>query len=143
CRARECEQPRCSMPYEREVIAALAAAQMASDVILGAYATFTAIPDAHASISTQADKDSQETILKHLQTAFPADAYVAEQDTPSLGGGAGPSGRSWVVDPIDGTRGFAQKNGEFSVMVGLIDGEDIVVGVVLEPVSWRVTYAVR
>ena len=42
--------------------------------------------------------------------------------------------RVWVVDPIDGTRGFARKNGEFSVMIGLtVDGRPVV-GVVLEPV---------
>ncbi len=50
--------------------------------------------------------------------------------------------RQWIVDPIDGTRGFAQKNGEFSVMIGLRDGERIVVGVVLEPAKQRLTYAV-
>jgi 3'(2'), 5'-bisphosphate nucleotidase len=48
-----------------------------------------------------------------------------------------------VVDPIDGTRGFARKNGEFSVMVGLIEGGRPVVGVVLEPVRGRATFAVH
>jgi 3'(2'), 5'-bisphosphate nucleotidase len=45
------------------------------------------------------------------------------------------------VDPIDGTRGFARKNGEFSVMIGLVEDDRVVVGVVAEPVLSRVTYA--
>src|SRR5262249_30290341 len=49
----------------------------------------------------------------------------------------------WIVDPIDGTRGFAKKNGEFSVMVAFVDGETVAVGVVLEPALGRVTHAVR
>ena len=49
--------------------------------------------------------------------------------------------RLWVVDPIDGTRGFARKNGEFSLMVAFVDGGRIGVGVVLEPAQERLTYA--
>jgi 3'(2'), 5'-bisphosphate nucleotidase len=51
--------------------------------------------------------------------------------------------RLWVVDPIDGTRGFAKKNGEFSVMVGFVADGLLALGVVLEPAPRRLTYAVR
>jgi len=47
------------------------------------------------------------------------------------------------VDPIDGTRGFARKNGEFSVMIGFVDNGEIGVGVVCQPAARRLTYAVR
>jgi 3'(2'), 5'-bisphosphate nucleotidase len=130
------------MPYERELEIALDAAEKAAEVIRAAYKDFKAIPDAPASISTQTDHDSQETILKILQAAFPADAFCAEENTPSLDR-ARKAPRTWVVDPIDGTRGFAQKNDEFSVMIGLIDGTSVVLGVVLEPALYRLTYAVR
>ncbi len=130
------------MPYEQELQAALKAATEAGRLILDAYQAFTPIPDAPASISTQADRDSQECILKLLQAAFPADACCAEESTPSLDRGR-TAPRTWVVDPIDGTRGFAQKNGEFSVMIGLVDRSEVVLGVVLEPASWRLTWAVR
>jgi 3'(2'), 5'-bisphosphate nucleotidase len=49
----------------------------------------------------------------------------------------------WIVDPIDGTRGFARKNGEFSVMIGFVENSQIGVGVVAEPAVGRLTYAVR
>jgi 3'(2'), 5'-bisphosphate nucleotidase len=45
------------------------------------------------------------------------------------------------VDPIDGTRGFAKKVGQFSVMIGLLVNGQPAVGVVAEPAQQRVTYA--
>jgi 3'(2'), 5'-bisphosphate nucleotidase len=51
--------------------------------------------------------------------------------------------RLWIVDPIDGTRGFARKNGEFSVMIAFVDAGTPAVGVVAEPAKQRLTYAVR
>ncbi|MBY0233147.1 MAG: 3'(2'),5'-bisphosphate nucleotidase CysQ [Gemmataceae bacterium] len=124
-----------------ELRAALECAARASARIMELYASFAAISDAPAEISTQADRDSQEIILQALCRAFPADAKVAEESTPTQEASPRAGRRLWIVDPIDGTRGFAQKNGEFSVMVALaVDGE-AVVGVVQEPALGRVTFA--
>lgn len=129
------------MDYTNEMREALAAADAASKYLAAEYAAFTAIPDAPAHISTHADRGAQEIILKHLHAAFPADGLVAEENTPTLALAPVGAARSWVVDPIDGTKGFAIKNGEFSVMIGLTVGDRPVVGVVLEPTKNRVTYA--
>src|SRR4051794_19017019 len=110
------------MTLERELQAALDAARTAAHRILALYKDFVAIPDARADISTQADRDAQELILQHMHRLFPDDGLCAEEQTPTLAtcrdrrADAAPLARTWVVDPIDGTRGFAQKNGEFSVM---------------------------
>jgi 3'(2'), 5'-bisphosphate nucleotidase len=130
------------MAYEKELAAALEAAEAAGGVILEAYSDFVAIPNARADISTEADRQAQETILAHLHQAFPGDALCAEEQTPTLAGAAHTGPRLWVVDPIDGTRGFAMKNGEFSVMVGFVEEGRIALGVVLEPAAGRLTYAV-
>ena len=74
---------------------------------------------------------------------FPDDALCAEEETPTLAAAAKEGPRLWVVDPIDGTRGFAQKNGEFSVMIGFVDHGRAAAGVVLEPALGRLTRAVR
>jgi 3'(2'), 5'-bisphosphate nucleotidase len=129
------------MAYEKELEVALQAADLARGVILDHYSRFIAIPDAKADISTQADRDSQETILKHLRLTFPADALVAEETTATLSGAPRSGPRLWIVDPIDGTRGFAKKNGEFSVMVALVDQGRLALGVVIEPANDRLTYA--
>jgi 3'(2'), 5'-bisphosphate nucleotidase len=131
------------MAYEKELAAALEAAQAAGRVILEAYEHFVAIPNARADISTEADRQAQETILQCLSRAFPGDALCAEEQTPTLAAAARTGPRLWVVDPIDGTRGFAMKNGEFSVMVGFVEGGRVALGVVLEPAARRLTYAVR
>jgi 3'(2'), 5'-bisphosphate nucleotidase len=129
------------MPYQHELQAALEAARQAGRVILDAYTHFQAIPNAPIDISTEADRQAQETILTHLKKQFPSDALCAEEQTPALAGVSSVGSRLWVVDPIDGTRGFARKNGEFSVMVAFVEDGRIGVGVVLEPAKGRCTYA--
>ncbi|MFL5242456.1 MAG: 3'(2'),5'-bisphosphate nucleotidase CysQ [Gemmataceae bacterium] len=134
---------RMPMPYERELQTALEAVRLAGSLILDYYASFTAIPDARADISTQADRDSQEMIIRHILGSFPTDSLCAEENTPMLERVAHTGSRLWIVDPIDGTRGFARKNGEFSVMVAFVDNGQIAVGAVFEPVPSRLTYAVK
>jgi 3'(2'), 5'-bisphosphate nucleotidase len=131
------------MPYKRELNAALDAADNAGTVIMDLYARFEVIADAPASITTAADRESQDVILRRLSAVFPGDAFRAEEGTPALAGLTHVGPRLWVIDPIDGTRGFARKNGEFSVMVALVEGGEAVVGVVLEPANGRCTYAAR
>ncbi len=129
------------MTQPRELQAALEAARQAERVVLEAYTRFQAIPDAPIDISTEADRQAQETILSYLKRVFPGDALCAEERTPSLEGVASVGSRLWVVDPIDGTRGFARKNGEFSVMIAFVAGGRLAVGVVAEPAKRRLTYA--
>ena len=128
---------------DTELQAALQAARRAGAIIVDAYQRFVVIPDARADISTEADRQSQETILNYLHQRFPTDALCAEEQTPTLAGAAHTGSRLWIVDPIDGTRGFAKKNGEFSVMIAFVQDSAIGVGVVLEPATRRLTYAVR
>jgi 3'(2'), 5'-bisphosphate nucleotidase len=126
-----------------ELQTALDAARQAGTIIAEAYRRFEAIPDARADISTEADRQAQETILRCLHERFPTDALCAEEQTPTLAAATQTGPRLWIVDPIDGTRGFAKKNGEFSVMIALVQDGVIALGVVLEPAVQRLTYAVR
>jgi 3'(2'), 5'-bisphosphate nucleotidase len=131
------------MAYEAELQAALEAADQAGQAVLRQYVDFQAIPDAPASISTDADRLSQSLILKHLDGRFPGDAFCAEEMSATGERVAGTGPRLWVIDPIDGTRGFAKKVGEFSIMVAFVAEGQLAVGVVLEPAKGRLTYAVR
>jgi 3'(2'), 5'-bisphosphate nucleotidase len=131
------------MSFDRELAVALQATSLACAKLRELYAEFQAIPDAPASISTDADRQSQEIILGCIRRAFPGDALCAEEDTASLDQTARTGERLWIVDPIDGTRGFARKNGEFSVMIAFAEHRQIGIGVVAEPALHRLTYAVR
>ena len=127
--------------YAHELAAAREAAARACDFLRREYEAFVAIPDAPVTISTHADRGSQEIILALLHEQFPDDALCAEESTPAFDGVPKSGRRAWVVDPIDGTRGFAKKMGQFSVMIGLLVDGRPVVGVVAEPAQDRVTFA--
>jgi 3'(2'), 5'-bisphosphate nucleotidase len=129
------------MAYERELQAALAAAEAAGRAVLERYDTFVPVPNAPADITTEADHQAQEIILRHLHQAFPADALSAEETTGVPVGAPAAGSRLWIVDPIDGTRGFARKNGEFSLMVAFVHDGQVAVGVVMEPAKGQLTYA--
>jgi len=88
---------------------------------------------------TVADRDAHELILAGLHRLAP-DLPVLSEESASIGyrertGWA----RYWLVDPLDGTREFVNRNGEFTVNIALIDDVRPVLGVVHVPVT-GVTY---
>ncbi|MBI2807108.1 MAG: 3'(2'),5'-bisphosphate nucleotidase CysQ [Planctomycetes bacterium] len=129
--------------FQAELETALTAARLASAHLVAEYERFQVIADAPANITTDADRQSQEIILQAIRRAFPGDALCAEEATETLQGGSQTGERLWIVDPIDGTRGFARKNGEFSVMIAFAHENQIAVGVVAQPAVRKLTYAVR
>ncbi|MGH7549467.1 MAG: 3'(2'),5'-bisphosphate nucleotidase CysQ family protein [Gemmatimonadota bacterium] len=85
---------------------------------------------------TEADRASHGAILEVLARAVPEDGIVSEEDEgerPAPGRGD----RLWLVDPLDGTREYIARNGEFSVMVGLAVKGRATVGAVYQPVPGR------
>jgi 3'(2'), 5'-bisphosphate nucleotidase len=132
-----------TLPYQHELEIALEAVFLAGHGVMEEYERFQIIANAPADISTEADRLAQDLVLEHLHRAFPADALCAEESTELLSQVPQSGARIWIVDPIDGTRGFARKNNEFSIMVGLVEEGRIGIGVVLEPAMERLTYATR
>jgi 3'(2'), 5'-bisphosphate nucleotidase len=129
--------------YAAELEAARESAARAGREIMALYVGFEAIADAPAEISTEADRRSQEVILEYLSERFPDDGFCAEEDSETLKQLRREAPRLWIIDPIDGTRGFAKKLGEFSVMIGLVERYQVRMGVVLEPARGRCTFAVK
>lgn len=127
----------------REMEVAMEAAELAGRYLIEEYERFQAIPNAAANITTHADRQAQEIILEHIRREFPNDAVCAEEETAAVESAPRTGPRLWVVDPIDGTRGFAMKNGEFSVMIGFIENGTISLGVVGQPAAKRLTFAHR
>ncbi|HTV90179.1 MAG TPA: 3'(2'),5'-bisphosphate nucleotidase CysQ [Stellaceae bacterium] len=87
---------------------------------------------------TEADLASERIIVEMLATAFPDIPIVSEETVPEAGF-AEPAPRFWCVDPLDGTKEFVARNGEFAVLIGLIDAGRPVLGVVHGP-ALDVTY---
>jgi len=88
---------------------------------------------------TEADLASERIVCEILRESFPDIPIVSEETIPAEGF-APPASRFWLVDPLDGTREFVARNGEFSVLIGLIDNGHPVLGVVHGPAA-GITYA--
>lgn len=84
---------------------------------------------------TEADTAANELICGRIQTAFPGDAIVAEESDPRTFRDYRSSERIFFVDPVDGTREFVDKNGDFVVMLGVVEGDRAVAAVVTAPVT--------
>lgn len=112
---------------EAMVAAALAAGEAVSDV----YRTdFTATRKADGSPVTDADKRSEAIIVEALAPLglpIVAEESVQAGNVPALGA------RFFLVDPLDGTKEFVQRNGEFTVNIALVEAGIPVAGVVLAP----------
>jgi 3'(2'), 5'-bisphosphate nucleotidase len=83
---------------------------------------------------TAADRRANRLIVERLHHAFPDIPVVAEESESSSFAGFREADRVFFVDPLDGTREFIQQNGEFAVMVGLVEGPGALAGVVHAPV---------
>jgi 3'(2'), 5'-bisphosphate nucleotidase len=84
---------------------------------------------------TAADRRANRLIVERLRHAFPDVPVVAEESEPSSFAGFREADRVFFVDPLDGTREFIQQNGEFAVMIGLVEGPGALAGVVHAPVT--------
>ena len=111
-------------------------ARAAAAEVMAVYAAdFTVRSKNDASPVTAADERAEAVILAGLAGLTPnlpviAEEAVAAGRAPSIASGAS---RFWLVDPLDGTREFVGRNGEFTVNIALVDAGEPVLGVVLAP----------
>ena len=105
----------------------------AGQEILAVYATdFDVQPKADASSVTQADYLAEAVILAGLSELAPGIPVVAEEEA-AAGRVPDTGDRFFLVDPLDGTREFICRNGEFTVNIALIEHGVAVLGVVYAP----------
>lgn len=115
-------------PWDQELAVAIAAAEAAAAVFPPA----GTIPDVRfkpdGSPVTDADLAANARILAVLRSAFPADAILSEEladDRARLS-----AHRVWIVDPLDGTRDFAEGSSDYAVHVALaVEGLPVVAAV--------------
>ena len=82
---------------------------------------------------TAADQAVNDFLVAALRERFPHDAILAEESRDDRERLTNP--RIWCVDPLDGTKEFIARNGEFSIMVGLAIEGEARLGVVYQPVK--------
>ncbi|MBN2323416.1 MAG: 3'(2'),5'-bisphosphate nucleotidase CysQ [Spirochaetes bacterium] len=127
---------------EEMLACAIFSAVLAGEKILEVYDTdFTVEYKDDDSPLTLADKRSHEEIVSRLQIAFPDVPVVSEEGKKSAYGKRKNYKKFWLVDPLDGTKDFIEKNGEFTVNIALVEKEHPVLGVVHIPARDTVFYA--
>ena len=87
---------------------------------------------ADASPVTEADLASHRVLATHLAHLLPGCQVVSEEDPASLVYRQS-AGRFWLIDPLDGTKEFIARNGEFTVNIALIEEGCSTLGVVYAP----------
>jgi 3'(2'), 5'-bisphosphate nucleotidase len=89
---------------------------------------------------TLADQAAEALILSRLSALYPGVQAVAEEQSDARGKPARAAERFWLIDPLDGTKGFISGKESFTVNIALIEGSRPVIGVVSAPATattWR------
>lgn len=131
------------MPFseqERRRLAAAATeiADRAGEVVMAVYETdFKVRSKEDASPVTEADERAEELILPELRRLLPDVPAVGEEAVAQGHGQTVTGSRFWLVDPVDGTKEFLRRSGEFTVNIALVEDGVPILGVVLAPAIKR------
>jgi 3'(2'), 5'-bisphosphate nucleotidase len=122
---------------DRELEEVLSMAREASALVRAVYATpFSVELKGPNDPVTRADREANDLICARLAAAFPGDLVIAEESvSPAAIQAAHAHERVFYVDPLDGTREFIDRNGEFAVMIGLAVRGRAHLGVVVMPAT--------
>ncbi len=114
----------------------VALARAAGTVVMKVYAgDFDVRAKADASPVTVADEESEKLILAGLAKLTPDIPAASEEQVSHAGSWTTPPRMFWLVDPLDGTREFAARNGEFSINIGLVADRRPVLGALHGPTT--------
>ena len=84
----------------------------------------------HLDLVTKADRQVEEFLIARIRKAFPNDGIFGEEGGDIVGA----SGRTWVIDPIDGTFNFVRGSQNWAISIGLYVNRRPVFGVIYAPV---------
>jgi 3'(2'), 5'-bisphosphate nucleotidase len=132
-------------PLDAELRVALRLAREAGAVVLEYYNTPLHVEQKENAYDsepvTEADRAANALIVAGIRHEFPDDGILAEEsiDTERRLG----KRRVWMIDPLDGTKGFISRGADFAVQIGLaVDGESVL-GVVYQPLPRVMYWAAR
>jgi myo-inositol-1(or 4)-monophosphatase len=111
-----------------------AAARAGGRELLARQGKFQMREKAPADLVTDADEASQEAIQRVIASRFPGHAFIGEEQ-PARERSASKAEFTWIVDPLDGTTNYVHGYPQFAVSVALSAGEEMLVGVVYDPLA--------
>ncbi len=122
-----------SSPPDRDMEAVVEAiARRAGITALSYFDVLATLPverKGHLDLVTDADRQVEEFLVTSLHEAFPEDGVYGEEG----GNVAGVSGRTWIIDPIDGTFNFVRGSQNWAISIGLFENARPVFGVIFAP----------
>ncbi len=122
----------------------ISAAQHAGNEIMKIYVSdFMVETKSDSSPLTEADHRSNAIILAALKKLHPEIPFISEETKMTAYEERKNWNRFWLIDPIDGTKEFIKKNGEFTVNIALIEEGVPVVGVVHVPAQNKTYYGIK
>ncbi len=126
------EPPPTSQSGRTALEVSIDAAQRAGEIIRDRFLTEKEVSfKGRADIVTDVDLAAEKVILDLVQEEYPEFSILSEESDPITTS----SPYTWVVDPIDGTRNFAEGIPHFCVVVALAKGDQMVVGVTYDPLK--------
>ncbi len=126
--------------YEHELEKMIKAAKEAQKLILEVYHTdFEVITKDDNSPVTKADKGADELIRKILSKEFPTYGFLTEESKDTKERLS--KEYIFVIDPVDGTKEFVSRNGQFTTNIALVHKHEVVAGVINVPVLDTVYFA--
>jgi myo-inositol-1(or 4)-monophosphatase len=128
-----------TVPFTPELAVALEAAAAASALLLARSGAERVRAKARADLVTEVDEASERAIVACIRAAFPGDTVVGEE----FSGTAALAGRSWIIDPIDGTVNYGHGHPCTCVSIAFHDEAGPAVGVVSAPFLGETFHAVR
>lgn len=127
--------------YASQVSALKTLAKEAGDIIMRYYEGEVAVElKADDSPVTAADLAANAVIVERLNILTPDIPVVSEEVSESENMTAGQAERFWLVDPLDGTKSFIKRTGEFTVNIALIENAVPIGGVVYVPATGALYY---
>ena len=122
--------------HDDDLAVAIELARRAGELIAAGYNRPAGVRrKSRRDVVTAADYDSERLIIQAIHERFPGDGILAEES----GRGSSPTararwgGRTWVIDPLDGTVNYANGIPFFCVSIGLVEAGTPTVGVILDP----------
>lgn len=130
---------------QHELNTSLSIARQAGEIARSYYGKPVAveekISDNKVEPVTIVDRKMNELIVSILNKEFPDDGLLSEESEDTTRRLS--KDRVWVIDPLDGTSGFIEGNGDFAVQIGLVVEGQAVLGVVYQPIPEICHWAIK
>jgi histidinol-phosphatase len=92
---------------------------------------------------SQADREVEQAVRDELARARPGDVVIGEEFGSTEGADGSSGGRRWIIDPIDGTKGYVRGLPVWATLLALDQGDGLSVGIISAPALRRRWWAAR